>query len=91
MKDQHLGQREREHITHRHNQQCEKNEVVDKKRRQGRPNKKWKDDLDNYLMDQNWQETAQDRLTWRRQAEAFVQTTGYHGCPMMITIQLLAM
>ena len=44
----------------------------DKKRRQGRPAKRWKDDLDKYWSDTIWQ-TAQDRLTWSRHAEAFAQ------------------
>ena len=30
-------------------------------------------DLDKYLRDKIWQRTAQDRLTWRRHAEAFTQ------------------
>ena len=41
----------------------------DKKIRQGRPAKWWRDDLDKY-----WNETiAQDRLSWRQHAEAFAQ------------------
>ena len=35
----------------------------DKKIRQGRPAKRWRDDLDTYLSDTIWQRTAQDRLT----------------------------
>ena len=46
----------------------------DKKRRQGRPAKQWRGDLDKYWSDTIWQRTAQDRLTWRRHAEAFAQT-----------------
>ena len=45
-----------------------------KKRRQGRPAKRWRDDLDKYWSDMIWQRTAQDKLTWRRHAEAFAQT-----------------
>ena len=45
----------------------------DKKRRQGRPAKRWIDDLDNYWSDTIWQRTAQDRVLLRRHAEAFVQ------------------
>ena len=33
----------------------------DKKRRQGRPGKRWRDDLDKYWSDTIWQRTAQDR------------------------------
>ena len=40
----------------------------DKKRRQERPAKRWRDDLDKYWSDTTWQRTAQDRLTWRRHA-----------------------
>ena len=36
----------------------------DKKRRQGRPAKRWRDDLDKYWRDTIWQRTAQGRLTW---------------------------
>ena len=42
----------------------------DKKIRQGRPAKRWRDDLDKYWSDTIWQGTAQDRLIWRRHAEA---------------------
>ena len=45
----------------------------DKKRRQGRPAKRWRDDLDKYWSDTIWQKTAQDRVIWRRRAEAFAQ------------------
>ena len=47
----------------------------DKKRRhgQGRPAKRWRDDLDKYLSDTIWQRTAQDRVIWRQHAEAFAQ------------------
>ena len=40
----------------------------DKKSRQGRSGKRWRDDLDKYWSDMIWQRTAQDRLTWRRHA-----------------------
>ena len=45
----------------------------DKKRRQGRPAKRWKDDLDKHWSDTMWQRKAQDRVIWRRHAEAFAQ------------------
>ena len=45
----------------------------DKKRRQGRPAKRWRDDQDKYWSDTIWQRTAQDRVIWRRHAEAFAQ------------------
>ena len=45
----------------------------DKKRRQGRPAKRWRDDLDKYWSNTIWQRTAQDRVIWRRHAEAFAQ------------------
>ena len=41
----------------------------DKKIRQGRPAKRWRDDLDIYWSDT--ERTAQYMLTWRRHAEAF--------------------
>ena len=34
----------------------------DKKRRQERPAKRWRDNVDKYLRDTIWQRTAQDRL-----------------------------
>ena len=40
----------------------------DKKRRQWRPAKRWRDDLDKYWSDTIWQRTAQYMLTWRRHA-----------------------
>ena len=45
----------------------------DKKRRQGRPAKRWRDDLHKYGSDAIWQRTAQNRVIWRRHAEAFAQ------------------
>ena len=39
----------------------------------GRPAKRWRDDLDKYWSDTIWQRTAQDRVIWRRHAEAFAQ------------------
>ena len=40
----------------------------DKKRRQGRPAKRWRDDLDKYWSDTIWQRKAQDRVVWRQHA-----------------------
>ena len=45
----------------------------DKKRRQGRPAKRWRDDLDKYWRDTIWQRISQDRVIWRRHADAFAQ------------------
>ena len=45
----------------------------DNKRPQGRTAKRWRDALDKYWSDTIWQRTAQDRLTWRRHAEALAQ------------------
>ena len=45
----------------------------DKKRRQGRPAKRWRDDLDKYWSNTIWQRTPHDRLTLRRHADAFAQ------------------
>ena len=42
-------------------------------RRQGRPAKWWRDDLDKYRGDTIWQRTTQDGLTWRRHAEVLAQ------------------
>ena len=47
----------------------------DKKIRQERPAKRWRDDLDIiiYWSDTIWQRKAQNRVIWRRHAEAFAQ------------------
>ena len=45
----------------------------DKKRRQRRSAKRWRDDLDKYWRYTIWQRKAQDRLTWRRHGEADTQ------------------
>ena len=53
------------------------------KRRQGRPARRWRDDLDQYCSDTIRQKTAEDRVTWRRHAEAFAQprdTTAAYLC-----------
>ena len=53
----------------------------DKNRRQGRPAKQRRDDLNKYWSDTIWQRIEQDMLSWRRHAEAFGQrrdtTTAY--------------
>ena len=41
----------------------------DKKRRQGRTAKRWRDDLDKYWSNTIRQRTAQYRLTWIRHAQ----------------------
>ena len=45
----------------------------DNKRRQGRPAKRRRDDLDTYWSDTIWHRTAQDKLTWRWHHAAFAQ------------------
>ena len=45
----------------------------EKKIRQGRPAKRWRDDLDKYWSDTIWQRIAQYRVIWRRHAGAFAQ------------------
>ena len=51
--------------------------IYDKKRRQGRPAKRWRpgwrDNLYKYWSNTIWQRIAQDRLTLRQHAEAFAQ------------------
>ena len=52
----------------------------DKKRRQERPAKRWRDDLDKkYWANTIWQTTAYDRLTLRRHAAAFITLWPNHG------------
>ena len=45
----------------------------DKKRRQGRPVKRWRDDLDKYWSDTVWELGQHKTVIWRRHAEAFAQ------------------
>ena len=45
----------------------------EKKIHQGRPAKRWRDELDKYWSDTPWQRKAQDRVIWRRHVEAFAQ------------------
>ena len=42
---------------------------IDCKRRLGRPNRRWKDELQGFSND--WRETAEERNTWRDLGEAF--------------------
>ena len=44
-----------------------------KTKNKGGPAKRWRDDLDKYWSETIWQRTAQDRVIWRRHAEAFAQ------------------
>ena len=60
----------------------------DKKIRQGRPVKWWRDDLDKYWSDTIWQRTAHDRLTWKRHAEAFAHPRSHYGCLSMMMMNL---
>ena len=55
----------------------------DKKRRQGRPAKQRRDDLDKYWSDMIWQRTAQDRANLETACWGLRPTTGHNGCPMM--------
>ena len=62
----------------------------DKKRRQGRPAKRWRDDLDKYWSDTIWQRTGQDRVIRRRHDEAFAQPQDTcSGCLMMMMMLML--
>ena len=70
-KDQHLGKEE--DTTDEPNVSPLGDHTTRKDDRQGRPAKQWRDDMDKYWSDMIWQSTAQDRLTWRRHAEAFAQ------------------
>lgn len=45
----------------------------DGKRSRGRPAKRWRDDLDDFWRSAIWRREAQDRLTWKKHAEAFAQ------------------
>ena len=60
----------------------------DKKIRQGRPAKRWRDDLDKYWSETIGQRTAQARVIWIRHAEAFATTTWHNGCLMMMMMKL---
>ena len=43
------------------------------KRSRGRPNRRWRDELDEYWKTSTWGREAQDRNNWFKHAEAFVQ------------------
>ena len=61
----------------------------EKKRRQGRPAKRWRDGLDKYWSDTIWQRTAQDRVIWRRHAEAFTQPRDATAAWMMMMMMMI--
>ncbi len=42
------------------------------KRSQGKPRKRWRDDIDKYMGTVNWRQSAQNRQDWRRHAEAYI-------------------
>ena len=58
-----------------------------KKKRQGRPANRWRDDLDKYWSDTIWERSAQDRLTWRRHVEAFAQPRDTTAVIMMVMME----
>lgn len=43
------------------------------RRKRGRPNKRWRDELDQFWKGTTWMREAQDMSNWREHAEAFVQ------------------
>ena len=46
---------------------------MDGRRPRGRPSKRWRDEIDAYWKSVAWRASAQDRLSWRSNAEAFIQ------------------
>ena len=61
----------------------------DKKRRQGRPTKRWGDDLDKYWSYTIWQRTAQDMGHLETTCWGLRPTTGHNGCLMMMMMMRL--
>ena len=55
---------------------------------QGGPAKRWRDDLDKYWSDTIWQRTAQDRINWRRHAEAFAQPRDTTAAQLLLLLLL---
>ena len=39
----------------------------------GRPSNRWMDEIDDFWRCVTWKQNAQDRLSWKRNAEAFIQ------------------
>ena len=46
---------------------------MDGKRPRGRPLKRWRDEIDAFWKSVAWRANAQDRKSWKRNAEAFIQ------------------
>ena len=45
---------------------------MDGSRPRGRPSKRWRDKMDDFWRSAKWKQKAQDRLSWKWNAEAFV-------------------
>ena len=41
-------------------------------RPRGRPSMRWRDEIDDFWRSVSWKQNAQDRLSWKRNAEAFI-------------------
>ena len=47
--------------------------LMDSSRPRGRRSKGWRDKIDAFLGSVTWKQNAQDRLSWKNNAEAFIQ------------------
>ena len=46
---------------------------MDDNRPRGRPSKRWRDEIDDFWRSVAWKQNAQDRLSWKKNSEAFIQ------------------
>ena len=46
---------------------------MDGSRSRGRPSKRWRDEIDDFWRSVTWKRNAQNRLSWKGNAEAFIQ------------------
>ena len=60
-------------ITGGHRVSPPENPTYEGKRPRGRPTRRWRGELDDYLKGTIWQRIAQDRQMWKQHAEAFAQ------------------
>ena len=56
----------------------------DGRRSRGKPSKRWRDEVDDLWRSVTWKQNAQDRLSWKKNAEAFIQQVDWYWLNMRI-------
>ena len=58
-------------------------------RQRGRPSKRWSDEIDAFWRSVTWKQNARDRLSWKRNAEAFLQQADWTWLNVMMMMMMM--